>query len=87
MAWFNGKPYFMVRAMIHEHLYRGMISENDFLRFFWSSPVQRFTNSGETVDLLMSEFSRMWESAGLGRWAPPAATDEGKRTRDLAWFR
>ncbi len=87
MAWFNTKPYFMVRSMIQEHLYRGMIREDGFLRFFWSSPLQRFTNSGESVELLMSEFSRMWESAALDTWTPWEAMGPGKDKEPLTWLR
>jgi len=71
MVLFSRNPCLIVNWTAHSELYRDLIREGSFLRFSFASPLQRFTLGRETPELLIREFTRMWDAVDtLGRLLP-----------------
>jgi len=87
MAIFGTKPYLLVNTDLEPNLYKGIVQDGAFLRFCFAGPLQRFAVGEETVELLTTEFARMWEAVTAStelsdRRAP------GKRAGEpLSWLR
>jgi hypothetical protein len=86
IAIFNERPFLLVNADANPALYRGMIVEDGFLRYAFSSPVQRFAQ-GETTELLIAEFARMWRTIDVSQWT--STDDDGvvANGQQLSWLR
>lgn len=87
MALFNSRPYLISNTDIVSHLYRDMIHDENFLRFFFSNPLQRFSVGLETTDQLIKEFSRMWDAVDVAEWTLWANTKTSQTDGLSSWLR
>ncbi len=91
MAIFNDKPYLIVNTVVGPHYFSRpeMIQqeEQDFLRFWFSGPLQRYAMGIETAELLMREFARMWASVDVRRWQAPTNGGQSPRSETPTWLR
>lgn len=85
MAWFNTKPFLMVRQMIEEKLHRGLIKDGAFVRYSFSTPHQLLYTGEENCELLISQFERMWNEIDVKTWSK--ITKESSNTEILSWLR
>jgi hypothetical protein len=83
MAEFNDKPYFIVNTDINLERYKGMIREDNFVRFFFASPFQRFSFGQETPELLAEQFERMMSTVDTGKWWSPETIAKHKEQNTL----
>jgi hypothetical protein len=87
VAIFGAKPYLLVNSTLTPSLYRDMIQEGEFVRFYFASESQRLTLEPETTELLIKEFARMWAAVDVSDWYS-AARREGKlEPETLTWLR
>ena len=87
MAVFNSKPFLSTNSDFVPHLYRDMIHEEGFLRFYFSGPLQRFALGLETTELLITEFARMWDAVDVADWKLWANTDDAQNDGLSSWLR
>ncbi len=62
VAIFSKKPYCFFNTGMRLDLYKGLIQDGNASRLFFASPQQRFIHGRESINILMSEFDRMWSS-------------------------
>jgi hypothetical protein len=77
IAQFNRKPYLIVNSDVHLAGYEGLIADAGFWRFPFATPLQRFAPPPTTLDLLVTEFARMWASIALPACEPGASPRPG----------
>jgi len=87
MAVFNSKPYLITNTDVIPNLYKDMVHEEGFLRVFFAGPLQRFSIGGETTELLITEFARMWEAADISEWELWANADDAQKDGLSSWLR
>ena len=73
MAWFNSKPYLMVNTVYGPNYFKNsdMLVEikPGIQRFCFANKFQRIVSEHETAELLIEQFSVLWESIKLDEWA------------------
>jgi hypothetical protein len=87
MAIYGAKPYLLVNTDLIPDLYRGMIREDNAVRFFFSTPQQRLTLGEETIEVLRDEFARLWQSVEPADWRSPSRSSDRTRPASLTWLR
>jgi hypothetical protein len=87
MAVFNSKPYLITNTDAKPNLYKDMVQEEGFMRFFFAGPLQRFATGLETTELLITEFARIWEAVDVAAWKLWANIDLKKTNGLLSWLR
>lgn len=87
MAIFNLKPYLITNTNVITHYYRGMIQDEEFLRFSFASPLQRFTIGLESTEQLITEFARMWDAVDVAQWKLWANTNAAQEDGLSTWLR
>lgn len=87
MALFNSKPYLITNTDATPNLYKDMVHEEGFMRFFFAGPLQRFGIGLETTELLITEFARIWEAVDVAAWKLWANTNVAKTDGLLSWLR
>jgi hypothetical protein len=87
MAVFNSKPYLSTNTGLIPNLYKDIIHDEGFLRFFFSGSLQRFALGTETAELLIAEFDRMWAAVDVDAWKLWANTDDRQTDELSSWLR
>lgn len=91
MAWFSEKPYLMVNTVYapQQFAHEGMILqvEENIQRFWFANPSQRIAGGAETVDLLVDEFTRIWNEVNINRWQSAEAADSASQDKLGMWLR
>ena len=91
MAWFGEKPYLMVNTVLGPRYFAHpeMIQqeEENIQRFWFSGPLQRFAGGIETAELLIKEFTRMWEAVDIQRWQSAPVPEEEPAPEAAKWLR
>lgn len=87
MAIFGAKPYLLVNTDLIPGLYRDLIQEDNFVRFYFADPLQRLTLGAETTELLIEEFARMWTAVDLDSWGSTAKCERNLERESLTWLR
>lgn len=90
MVWFSTKPYLIVNTDLDPDLYHPSIVKqaNNVIRFAFATPMQRFTVGIETIELLVEEFVRMWETVDLERWQSQSDSESERGDNVLkTWLR
>jgi hypothetical protein len=90
MALLGEKPYLIVNTIVGQHYFsrKDMVRQEDnFLQFWFAGPFQRYVKGRETVDLLITEFAKMWEGVDFAEWER-WVNDEAAHTDGLSsWLR
>jgi len=90
MALFGEKPYLIVNTIVGPHYFsrKAMIrQEANFLQFWFAGPFQRYVKGRETVDLLITEFAKMWEAVDVADWKLWANADDTQKDGLSSWLR
>jgi len=87
MALFNSKPFLIVNTDANPELYHDLIKEDQFLRFSFSSPFQRFLIGEETFDILIKEFARMWETVNKDEYLNSLKNKDASDNDTFNWLR
>jgi len=87
MAIFNIKPYLIVNTDLVPNLYRDMIREDSFLRFYFAGPLQRFAVGPETTELLIAEFAKMWATIDVASCQGAVHAEDKSGSEFLTWLR
>jgi hypothetical protein len=87
MALFNSKPYLITNTDATPNLYKDMVQEERFLRFFFAGPLQRFTIGFETTELLTTEFASMWDAVDEAEWKLWVNTNSSHIEGLSSWLR
>jgi hypothetical protein len=91
MAIFNSKPYFIANNSQGLDNFKSpdMIVEIEpgIQQFCFSGPLQRMSNGVETVDLLITEFARMWQAVDLKHWQSHKNIESKYGSKIETWLR
>lgn len=87
MAIFNSKPYLITNSDAILNLYKDMVREEGFFRYFFAGPLQRSAIGLETTELLITEFARMWAAVDVATWKLWVNTDVKKTNELSSWLR
>lgn len=87
MALFGKKPFLFVNTDLDIEKYRGMIDEGDFLRFYFSTHLQKFAKGEETSELLIDEFIKMWQTVDLVKSREEVISKKMAVTNEYTWLR
>ena len=91
MAWFSSKPYLMVNTVYgrgyfaHPDMIRQ--EEGNIQRFWFAGPLQRIAEGGETSELLINEFARMWTAVKIQSGQSAENREEPPRGEAHTWLR
>jgi hypothetical protein len=87
IAVFNSKPYLLVNTDLVPHFYRDVVQEENFLRFFFASPLQHLAVGPETTELLIAEFAHMWAAVDIDSWKAYTNTENKLEREFFTWLR
>jgi hypothetical protein len=71
MAIYKDRPYLIVNSDVVNYIdlyYGSIILESEFLRFTFARPFQRIATVPETTELLVTEFTKMWDHFDADSW-------------------
>jgi hypothetical protein len=92
MAWFSNKPYLMVNTEyktgeFYEHSDMIQQTESHIQQFWFASPNQRIAKGAESPDLLIKEFTLLWQSIDQARWVDQTRVHNGGDMTLQTWLR
>ncbi len=79
IAIFNKKPYLLLNSFAHQVGHDDMIPDEGFWKYTFATPYQRYAEPPTTMDLLTTQFARMWSAVDLAEW-----NDNGSRQTPAA---
>ncbi len=87
MAMFNTKPYLIVNTNAHLGGHDDFVAADGAWRFTFASAHQRFCEPPTTVELLISEFARIWPGVDLAPWSSLGTSTKADRPELYSWLR
>ncbi len=87
MALFNTKPYLIVNTNAHLGGHDDLVATEGAWRFTFATEYQRFCEPPTTVQLLISEFARIWEGVDLTPWKTLGVPKTAARSELYSWLR
>ncbi len=87
IAVFGKRPFLIVNTDLDPTLYLDSMSENGYIRLFFSHPLQRFEKGPETPDRLFSGFEEMWKSVNIDLWKAGVEFADSPCDTLLSWLR
>ena len=68
MALFSPKPFLMINTDVDPAKYNCVNEHGNYIRFIFSNTLQNFLISPEKIELLVSEFEKMWRSIDISSY-------------------
>ena len=87
MALYSDKPYLWFNVPMKTLLEIGFVLDGDFAQIFFATPFQRITTAAETLEVMETEFAKMWSSLDLGHWEEIINRQPSAGSDHYSWLR